>query len=441
MAEDRVQRRLAAILAADVVGYSRLMERDEAGTLAVLKARRKAVLEPAGRPAPGPRLQGHRRRRAGRVRERGRRRRNARSSCSRPWRRRTAICRGPADPAPHRRQSRRRDGRGRRSLRRRRQHRRAPRGARRARRHLRVAGRLEPGPRQGRRAVRGYRRADSSRTSRRRSGPTRCAAASRPGRRHARRSSCPTSRRSPCCPSPTCRGDPEQEYFADGIVEEIITALSRMRWLFVIARNSSFTYKGRAVDVKQVGRELGVRYVLEGSVRKAGNRVRITGQLIDAATGAHLWADRFDGGARGHLRAAGPGDGERGGRDRAEARAGRDRPLQAQADREPRRLRLLSARPCGAASLDAGIQRRGAAPVRQGDRARSRVRRSLRHGGELLSLAQVERLDGGSRCGCCRCGAPCAPRGRAREGRPRRALHGVALPWPMSSASPRTAPP
>jgi TolB-like protein/class 3 adenylate cyclase/Flp pilus assembly protein TadD len=90
-------------------------------------------------------------------------------------------------------------------------------------------------------------------------------------------------------------GDPEQEYFADGMVEEIITALSRMKWLFVIARNSSFTYKGRAVDVKQVGRELGVRYVLEGSVRKAGNKVRITGQLIDASTGAHLWADRFEG--------------------------------------------------------------------------------------------------------------------------------------------------
>ncbi|HEX9769375.1 MAG TPA: adenylate/guanylate cyclase domain-containing protein [Kiloniellales bacterium] len=90
-------------------------------------------------------------------------------------------------------------------------------------------------------------------------------------------------------------GDPDQDYFADGMVEDIITALSRMRWLFVIARNSSFTYKGRAVDVKQVGRELGVRYVLEGSVRKAGNRVRITGQLIDAATGAHLWAHRFDG--------------------------------------------------------------------------------------------------------------------------------------------------
>ncbi|WP_249129474.1 adenylate/guanylate cyclase domain-containing protein [Bradyrhizobium sp. AUGA SZCCT0283] len=90
--------------------------------------------------------------------------------------------------------------------------------------------------------------------------------------------------------------DPEQDYFADGMVDDIITALSHFKALFVIARNSSFTYKGRAVDVKQVGRELGVRYVLEGSVRKAANRVRITGQLVDTATGAHLWAERFDGG-------------------------------------------------------------------------------------------------------------------------------------------------
>ena len=89
--------------------------------------------------------------------------------------------------------------------------------------------------------------------------------------------------------------DPEQEYFADGMVEEITTAIARFPWLFVIARNSSFTYKGKAVDVKQVARELGVRYVLEGSVRKAGNRVRITGQLIDTATNAHIWGDRFDG--------------------------------------------------------------------------------------------------------------------------------------------------
>ncbi len=90
-------------------------------------------------------------------------------------------------------------------------------------------------------------------------------------------------------------GDPDQEYFADGMVEEIITALSRIRWLFVIARNSSFTYKGQATDVKWVGRELGVRYVLEGSVRKGGSRVRITAQLIEAESGAHLWADHFDG--------------------------------------------------------------------------------------------------------------------------------------------------
>jgi adenylate cyclase len=89
-------------------------------------------------------------------------------------------------------------------------------------------------------------------------------------------------------------GDPEQEYFADGIVEDIITALSRFRSLFVIARNSSFTYKGKSVDIKQVGRELGVRYILEGSVRKAGRKVRITGQLIEASTGAHLWANKFD---------------------------------------------------------------------------------------------------------------------------------------------------
>ena len=93
-------------------------------------------------------------------------------------------------------------------------------------------------------------------------------------------------------------GESEQEYFADGMVEDIITALSRFRDLFVIARNSSFAYKNRAVDLKQVGRDLGVRYVLEGSVRKAADRIRITGQLIDASTGAHLWADRFDGGLK-----------------------------------------------------------------------------------------------------------------------------------------------
>src|SRR5262249_31174091 len=90
-------------------------------------------------------------------------------------------------------------------------------------------------------------------------------------------------------------GDPEQEYFVDGVVEEIITAISRLPWLFVIARNSSFAYKGKSPDLRQVGRELGVRYVLEGSLRKSGNRVRITGQLIDTTNGAHIWADRFEG--------------------------------------------------------------------------------------------------------------------------------------------------
>jgi TolB-like protein len=90
-------------------------------------------------------------------------------------------------------------------------------------------------------------------------------------------------------------GDPQQDYFADGMVDEIITALSRLRWLFVIARNSSFAYKGRPVDVREVGRALGVRYVLEGSVRKSANHMRIIGQLIDASTGVHIWADRFDG--------------------------------------------------------------------------------------------------------------------------------------------------
>src|SRR5262245_38542742 len=90
-------------------------------------------------------------------------------------------------------------------------------------------------------------------------------------------------------------GDPEEEYFGDGMADDIITALSRCNWLFVIARNSSFTYKGKAVDVRQIGRELGVRYVLEGSVRRGGNRLRFTGQLVDATSGAHIWADHFDG--------------------------------------------------------------------------------------------------------------------------------------------------
>jgi TolB-like protein len=89
-------------------------------------------------------------------------------------------------------------------------------------------------------------------------------------------------------------GDPGQDYFADGMVDDIITGLTRINWLFVIARNSTFYYKGRAADAKQIGRELGVRYVLEGSVRKAGDNVRVTGQMIDTTSGAHVWAERYD---------------------------------------------------------------------------------------------------------------------------------------------------
>jgi TolB-like protein len=130
-------------------------------------------------------------------------------------------------------------------------------------------------------------------------------------------------------------GDPEQEYFADGMVEEIITALSRIRWLFVIARNSSFTYRGQAIDVKQIGRELGVRYVLEGSVRKAGGRVRITAQLIDAANSAHLWADRFDGSLEDSFRSSGQGGFQRRGRHRAGIAGGRNAPFYRATDDQP----------------------------------------------------------------------------------------------------------
>jgi TolB-like protein/class 3 adenylate cyclase len=162
-------------------------------------------------------------------------------------------------------------------------------------------------------------------------------------------------------------GDPEQDYFADGMVDDIITALSHFKALFVIARNSSFTYKGRAVDVKQIGRELGVRYVLEGSVRKAANRVRITGQLVDTATGAHLWAERFDGGLGDIFDL----------QDRVtESVVGasgesRDRACQAQADREPRRLCPLFTRFGRVVSVwQPASERAGIAPVQQRDRAR-----------------------------------------------------------------------
>ena len=217
-------------------------------------------------------------------------------------------------------------------------------------------------------------------------------------------------------------GDPEQEYFADGVVEDIITALSRIRWLFVIARNSSFTYKGRAVDVKQVGRELGVRYVLEGSVRKAANRVRITGQLIDATTGAHLWADRFEGTlddifelqdqiAASVVGAIAPQ------LERAEIERAKRKPTES-LDAYDYYLR-------GMANLHQGTREainEALAVVLQGDRARSGFRVGLRDGGVVLFLAQGQRLDDRSRAGDrrgCSIGPASRRAGQGRCGRPR----------------------
>jgi TolB-like protein len=294
MAEERVQRRLAAILAADVVGYSRLMEQDEAGTLAVLKARRKNILEPVV------------------TRHRGRIFKVAGDGalvefgsavdaveCA------VELQHGMADANAG-----------------------LPDGRRIVVRigvnlgdvmvegsdlygdavniSARLEGIAEPGGvlisgtafEYVRNKVNAAFEDLGTQTLKNIAWPVRVYRVRLGGEA----AMAPPALALPDRPSiavlpfENMSGDPEQEYFADGMVEEIITALSRMHWLFVIARNSSFAYKGRTVDVKQVGRELGVRYVLEGSVRRAGNRVRITGQLIDTSTGAHLWADRFDGG-------------------------------------------------------------------------------------------------------------------------------------------------
>ncbi len=203
-------------------------------------------------------------------------------------------------------------------------------------------------------------------------------------------------------------GDPEQEYFADGMVEEITTAIARLPWLFVIARNSAFTYKGKAIDVKQVAQELGVRYVLEGSVRKAGNRVRITGQLIDTATSAHIWADRFDGAVDDIFDLAGPGGVERRWRDRAETSPIRNRSRRAQADRKSRGLRSLSAR----AGAILSLYRRGLCRSCRTHPTGSRGRSFVRAGRSVGRLVSDDAADtrvggiGGSRH--CRCGSTCA---------------------------------
>ena len=184
-------------------------------------------------------------------------------------------------------------------------------------------------------------------------------------------------------------GDPEQEYFADGMVEDIITGLSRINWLFVIARNSSFAYKGKSPDIRQVGRELGVRYVLEGSVRKAGNRVRITGQLIEAETGAHLWADKFDGALEDVFDLQDKITDAVVGIIEPSLRASRDRARAAQAAREPRRLRSLSSR---ATSFPFGHARRRQdrhGSSRRGSQARSQLRASPCANGMGLEMRVV----------------------------------------------------
>ena len=186
-------------------------------------------------------------------------------------------------------------------------------------------------------------------------------------------------------------GDPEQEYFADGMVEEIIAALSQIRWLFVIARNSTFTYKGRAVDVKQVGRELGVRYVLEGSVRKAGTQVRITGQLIDALSGTHLWAGRFD----GSLEDIFDLQDQRRRCHRAGVAGGRDRPFRRPSDCRSDRLRPVFARLCDVHVIGTANPR-SAAPSGAGDYTRSMLRTRTRLGRALLLSTASGRSERGS---------------------------------------------
>jgi adenylate cyclase len=301
MAEDRVQRRLTTILAADVVGYSRLMEQDEAGTMALLRARRHDVLMPLVA------------RQGGRVfkvmgdgvlieftsvvnavecaidLQKAMQAQNADLSVHQHILLRIGINLGDVMVEGSDLYG---DG-------------------------VNLAARLESLAEPGGICVSGdvYRQVRSKlqmqfqdlgeqkvknivgpvhayRVQADDAGP---APAESP-EIHRSASGLPNKPSIAVLPFANMSNDPEQEYFADGMVEDIITALSRFNQLFVIARNSSFTYKGRAMDVRQVAKELGVRFVLEGSVRKSGSRVRITGQLIDAATGAHLWADRFDGG-------------------------------------------------------------------------------------------------------------------------------------------------
>lgn len=302
MAGERVERRLAAVLAADVAGYSRLMGSDEEGTLARLKAVRKALVDPV--------IASHR----GRiVKTTGDGMLVEFASAVDAVRSAVEVQRGMADQSASVPQDQRIElrigihvgdiiiddndifGDG-----------------------VNIAARLEGVAEPGGvcisddayRQVRG--KVDVTcddlgpQILKNITEPMRAWRVELGGQRAAKAQLASLSGQAPALALPdkpsiavlpftNMSGDPEQEYFADGMVEDIITELSRFKGLFVIARNSSFTYKGKPVDIKQVGRELGVLYVLEGSVRKSGQRVRITGQLIEAATGAHLWADKFEG--------------------------------------------------------------------------------------------------------------------------------------------------
>ena len=189
-------------------------------------------------------------------------------------------------------------------------------------------------------------------------------------------------------------GDPLQDYFTDGVVEDITTELSRSSELFVIARNSSFTYKGQAVDVRAVGRDLGVRYVLEGSVRKVAQRVRITGQLIDAESGKHIWADRFESSLEDIFALQDQMAHSVVGAITPKAGAGRNRAGQAKADRKLERLRSLPTRNGWLARLEQDRSRCGAETLLSRDRARSDLCKATRACRRLLSHAQVKRLDG-----------------------------------------------
>jgi TolB-like protein/class 3 adenylate cyclase len=294
MAEDRVQRRLAAILAADVVGYSRLIEQDEAGTLAMLKERRRGILKPLVAEHHG---------RVVKVMGDGVLVEFASAvnavACAVELQQRMATAN---EGLPEDRRIVLRIGINLGDV--------IVEGGDLYGDGVNIAARLqamaEPGETYVSQTVRDHVKNKielmfgdlGEQTIRNISEPVRVYRIAGTGlvaKNATGALPLPSKPSIAVLSFENLSGDPEQEYFADGMVEEIITALSRLRWLFVIARNSSFAYKGRAVDVKRIGQELGVRYILEGSVRKAGNRVRITGQLIDTSTGAHLWAERFEG--------------------------------------------------------------------------------------------------------------------------------------------------